>query len=108
KSVDVQLQLASLELKRRKFAGAEAAFKKILESTPNEWRAVAGLVETDLAQQRLDRAFIRLEQELKRSHGAPQVRYMLAATALRIGKYNIAIENLRQVAVESPSSIDAQ
>jgi tetratricopeptide (TPR) repeat protein len=107
-SIDVRLQLAYLSLDRRSYAAAEAAFNKILETKPTEWRAVAGLVDTDLAQNRPEKAFSRLESELARSHGSPAVRYLLATTALRNGKYNVAIENFRELANQTPNTIDAQ
>lgn len=105
-SVDVRLELAYLSLNRRSYADAETAFNKILESHPTEWRAVAGLVDTDLAQNRADKAFARLDEELTRSHGAPAVRYLLATTALRSGKYNVAIDNFIELANQTPSSIE--
>jgi len=106
-SVDVRLDLAYLSLKKRNYAEAQAAFQRILEAQPAEWRAVAGLVDIELAQNHPEKAFARLEQELIRSHGSPNVRYLLAATALRSGKYNIAIENFRELANQTPNSIDA-
>jgi tetratricopeptide (TPR) repeat protein len=107
-SIDVRLQLATLDLRRRKFADAEAAFKKIQESNSKDLRALAGLVDTDLAQNRPDKAFARLNQELKARHGAIQVRYMIANTALKTGNYNLTIEMLQQIAALVPNSIDPQ
>jgi tetratricopeptide (TPR) repeat protein len=107
-SVDVRLQLASLALRRKNFGEAEADYRKILDDNRTEWRAMAGLVDTDLAQNRLDRALGRLEQELARSHGEPHVRYLMAVTAIRGGKYNLAIENLQQLAAQNSDSIDSQ
>ena len=106
-SMDVRLELAFVSLNRRNYAGAEAAFNKILTAKPTEWRAVAGLVDTDLAQNHPEKAFARLEAELTRSHGAAAVRYLVASTALRSGKYNLAIENFRDLANQTPNSIDA-
>jgi tetratricopeptide (TPR) repeat protein len=107
-SVEVHLQLAYVSLNKRNYAEAEGAFDKILKTQPAEWRAVAGLVDTDLAQHHPEQAFSRLEAELARSHGSPAVRYLLATTALRNGKYNVAIENFRALANQTPNSIDAQ
>jgi tetratricopeptide (TPR) repeat protein len=104
-SMDVQLQLAYLPLKRRDYAQAEAAFNKILAAHPTEWRALAGLVDTDLAQDHPEKALSRLEAQLTRSHGSPAVRYLLATTALRSGKYNTAIENFRELGNQTPDSI---
>jgi tetratricopeptide (TPR) repeat protein len=107
-SVDVRLELAYVALNKRRYAEAEAAFQKILTSNPKEWRAMAGLVDTDLAQDRPDHALSRLQDELDRTRGAAPVRYMVASTALRTGRYNIAIENLRQLADQSANSIDPE
>lgn len=107
-ALDVRLQLAYVSLKKRNFAEAEAAFNKILADHPTEWRAVAGLVDTDLAQNRQEKAFSRLEAELALTHGNPAVRYLMATTALRNGKYNVAIENFRALADQKPASIDPQ
>jgi tetratricopeptide (TPR) repeat protein len=107
-SVDVRLELAYVALKRRNYAEAEGAFNKILAANPAEWRAMSGLVDTDLAQNHPEKAFGRLEAELARSHGSRTIRYLMATTALRAGKYNIAIENFRDLANQTPNSIDAQ
>jgi tetratricopeptide (TPR) repeat protein len=107
-SVDVRLQLAYVALDKRRYAEAEAGFSKVLETHPDEWRAAQGLVATDLAQNRRVRAVSRLEEELARSHGSHALRYLLATTALRTGNYNTAIENFRELAVQTPNSIDAE
>ena len=97
-SVDVQLQLAYVTLNQRKYGEAESAFNKILEKHPGDPRVLAGLVDTELVQNRPEKAYARLEAELSRSHGSPGIRYLMATTALRSGKYNDAIENLRTLA----------
>lgn len=107
-SPDVRLELAYVALNKRRYPEAESSFRKILDTNPKEWRAIAGLVDTDLAQNRPDRALSLLEEELQRLHGAAPVRYMIATTALRAGRYNVAIENLRQLADQTSYSIDPQ
>jgi len=105
-SIDVQLQLAYVSLHRRKYAEAEAAFDKILQEHPNDVRPVKGLVDVDLAQHQPEKAYSRLETELTRSHGSPAIRHLMSVTALRNGKYNLAIENLRELARQTPNSIE--
>jgi tetratricopeptide (TPR) repeat protein len=102
-SLDIKLKLAEVSLKRRDYADAEAALNKILQDHPTEARAVAGLVDVDLAQNRPEKALDRLDAELTRSKGSPAIRQLTAATALRLGKYNLAIENLRQLASQTNS-----
>jgi tetratricopeptide (TPR) repeat protein len=108
KSVEVRLQLASLALRRGRFAEAEGAFSKVHDSNPGELRAMEGLVDCDIAQHHLDKALSRLEAELKHGHPTPQLRYLMASAALRGGKYAQATETLRQLAMEIPDSIDPQ
>jgi tetratricopeptide (TPR) repeat protein len=104
----VRLELAYVDLHRKKYTEAEAAFKKLLDSNPQEWRALAGMVDTNLAQNRPEKALARIEEELKRSRGGIEIRYLLASTALKIGRYGLAIENLRQLSDLSPDTIDPQ
>lgn len=103
-SVDVKLKLAEISLRRRDYAGAEAALNKILQEHPHEVRAVQGLVDVDMAQNRPEKALERLDAELTRSHGAPAIRQLTAQTALRVGKYDLAIENLRALANQTSST----
>lgn len=102
-SVDVKLKLAEVSLRRRKFAEAETAYNKILDDHPKEVRAVAGLVDVDMAQNQPEMALQRLDTELTRSQGSPAIRHLAAVTALRTGRYNLAIENLRQLAGQTSS-----
>jgi tetratricopeptide (TPR) repeat protein len=107
-SVDVMVELARLDIRKRKFPEAEAAFNKIRASYPDDLRALAGLVDIDFAQNRPEKALALLDQEAARSHGAPQVLYLMAVTALRSGKYGEAINNLQRLADKTPGSIDPQ
>jgi len=105
-SVDVHLELALVETRKKNFAGAEAAYRKILEASPQEFRAVAGLADTCSAQQRPDKALAFLSEELQKSHGAAAVRATLADTAVKAGKYDIAVAQYQQLVNDNPRSID--
>ncbi len=105
-SPDVHLEIALMEAKQKRFAAAEAEFDKVRSLKPDDLQALAGLVNVDLAENRSGKAFERLAEELKRTHGAPAVRYILAMTALRTGKYDTAIGSLRELADQTPGSIE--
>ncbi len=107
-SMDVRIELARLQLLQRRYADAEAAFNKILISNPAEFRAIGGLVDIDVAENRPDKALARLDQELTRSHGSPQILYLAAITALRTGRFAESIDYLQRLADKSPDSIDPQ
>jgi len=108
KSVDARIEQARLDMARKRFGVAEAAFNKILVSNPTELRAIEGLVDIDVAEDRPDQALARLKQELARSHEAPQVLYLTAITALRIGKFDECVDDLKRLAEKTPDSIDPQ
>lgn len=107
-SVDVRIQIARLDMQKKSFADAEAGYNKILKSNPGEVRAIAGLVDIDLARKHPEQALARLHQELNRSQGSPQILYLTAVTAVRCGKFSEAIDDLQRLADKTPGSIDPQ
>ncbi len=107
-SADVRIELARLDVLRKRYPDAEAAFNKLLTSNPAEFRALAGLVDIDVAENRPDKALLRLDQALTRTHGSPQVLYLAAITALRTGRFSECIEDLQRLADKTPDSIDPQ
>jgi Flp pilus assembly protein TadD len=107
-SMDVRIELARLEVLKKRYPDAEAAFSKILASNPDEFRAIAGLVDIDVAQNRPDKALAKLDQEITRTHGASQMLYLAAITALRTGRFAECIGYLQRLADKTPDSIDPQ
>jgi tetratricopeptide (TPR) repeat protein len=107
-SLDVRIELARLLLLQKRYGDAEAAFNKILISNPGEFRAIGGLVDIDVAENRADKALARLDQELTRSHGSPKILYLAAVTALRTGRFAESIDDLQRLADKTPDSIDPQ
>jgi tetratricopeptide (TPR) repeat protein len=107
-SLDVRIQIARLDIQKKSFAEAKDAYNKILKSNPGEVRALAGLVDIDLAQKHPDQALARLHQELNRSQGSPRILYLTAVTAVRCGKFGEAIDDLDRLAEKTPDSIDPQ
>ena len=105
-NVDVHVELARLDLMKGRFKESEAAYTKVLESHPEELRALAGLVNVDMAQNRPEHALTRLDSQLRTTNGAPEVRYLMALTGLRAGRYSVAIENLQRLTDQSNGAID--
>ncbi len=105
-SIDVRLELARIDLMKGKYKESETAYSKLLESHPKDLRALAGLVNVDLAQNRPEHALTRLDSQLRTTDGAPEVRYLMALTGLRAGRYNVAIESLQRLADQSNGAID--
>lgn len=105
-SLDVRIELARLDVLKKRYPEAEAAFNKILVSNPGEFRAFAGLVDIFTAQNRPDKALGILDQELTRTHGSPQILYLAAITSLRTGRFNEAIGYLQRMADKDPDAVD--
>jgi len=105
-NLDVRIELARLEVLKKRYPEAEAAFNKILASNPGEFRAFAGLVDIFTAQNRPDKALAILDQELTRTKGSPQILYLAAITALRSGRFGESIGYLQRLADKDPESVD--
>jgi tetratricopeptide (TPR) repeat protein len=90
-SPDVFFQVGVVNLAENKFKEAEDAFQKSYELDPNRSRGLLGLVETDMAQQKADQAMQRLQTALEKSPNRWDLRLALGNTAVRAGKYDLAI-----------------
>lgn len=95
KDRQVQFQLAILEVTEKKFPSAEARLQKLYSEGKNDPSALAALVEAYRAEDRQDKALSLLADELKKSPDSSTVRALLADTALRSGKYDLALEQYR-------------
>ena len=101
---EVQMQLAVMELRERKFPEAENQFRKLLEQHKDDPRAMNGLVGTLTAESQSDKAISVLQEELKKTPDSIPVRSILARTAALEGKYDLAVEQYRQLLASAPNS----
>lgn len=97
-----------LELSPRRFPEAEEIFQQANESRPGYVRPLTGLAETLYLQEKVDRALATVELEMKKSPGSTEHRRLYAAIASRVGKYDIAVEQMRKVVSADPSSIESR
>jgi len=107
---DAQLQLGLLALARGKPKDAEAIFRKLLEPGPgqgNDPRMAMGLAEAYASQNNLDMSLQVLAEEVKKSPGLAVLRQTWADTAVRAGKYDLAIEQYKTLLAAEPKSLDA-
>jgi tetratricopeptide (TPR) repeat protein len=105
-NIEVQFQLASLDLVEKKYPQAEARFQQLYEK--DRFRALAGLVETYRLQGQLDKALSRLKVELGKAPNTPAIRFLLADTALRASKYDLALQQYQQLQIMLPRSAQVQ
>jgi tetratricopeptide (TPR) repeat protein len=104
-SADVWFQLGMVNLVEKRFREAEAGFQKAYDLSPSNPRGLLGVVETYLAQGRVDAGIQKLQAEAQKHPERSDFHLMLGNTAVRTGRLDLAIENFnRLVAKVDPKS----
>jgi tetratricopeptide (TPR) repeat protein len=88
-------------------AGAANAFRKELESNPNDFVANLQLGVVFKQDQRYDEARLSFDRALRVRPGDPGVRYQLATLDLLAGNLQQACSKLEQLTKESPQFVEA-
>jgi tetratricopeptide (TPR) repeat protein len=96
-SPDVYFQLGVLDLAQNKFKEAEGSFRKSYELNPANSRGLIGVVETDMAQNKTEDALALLQAEADKAPNRLDFRIALAKTAVRVGKFDVAIAEYQKV-----------
>jgi tetratricopeptide (TPR) repeat protein len=102
---DLHLQLGLIDLKQKKYSEAEVEFKKAHEVSPADIRALSGLVDTYNGQKQPEKALAMLTQVAARSGASAEVHQLLAASALRAGKLDVAAAQYQILVAANPSGI---
>jgi len=105
---DVQFQFGSLELAQKSYAAAEERFRKLLEQDRRDPRALAALVQTYVAEDQLVTAYRLLLDELAKSPDFEAVRSLLADVAIRLSKFDVAVNQYRELLMRHPTSAGLQ
>ena len=103
-SQDVQFQLGMLAIAEKKFNEAEGIFRKLYQPGQGNPMPAEALVETYSAQNQFDTALQLLKEDLKKSPDSLAIRRLLAITALRARKYDLAIAEYRRLLEKNPKS----
>jgi tetratricopeptide (TPR) repeat protein len=98
-----KLQLAALKLAEKNYTEAETLYRSIYEGNRKDLRSLDGLVQTLMAANREDAAIQLLTQENQKSP-SPQIDSMLADTALRGNKLDLAIQQYSKMSNAQPNS----
>ena len=88
-------------------AGAADAFRKELESNPNDFVSNLQLGVVLKQDQNFDQARSYFDKALRVRPGDPGVRYQLATLDLMTGKLDIACAQLEQLTGETPNFVEA-
>ena len=105
KSREVQFQFGLLAVAEKQYGEAETIFRKLNEAGAGDKSSVVGLVSVYSAQNRWDRAIDLLNEDLKKSPGSAAIRQLMATTAARAGKYDLAATEYQNLLAKHPKSI---
>ena len=103
-SVEVKLQLGLVELARNQLSEAEKIFRGLSKDSEDS-RTVIGLSETLSLREQPDQALALLEKRMKQAPSLSLAR-TYAALAIRAGKYDLAIGQLRQAHLANPKALE--
>ncbi len=104
-SADLQYELALLNVSEKRFGEAERVLGKLARSRPADQRSAAGMVELYVAQNQTNKALELLTEARKKSPDSRAIHRLLAATAARAGKYDLAIAEYQGLLAKEPKSI---
>ena len=107
-SPDVLFQLGVVNLAEKKYKEAEDAFRRSYDLNPANSRGLMGMVETEMAQNHADQALQLLQTESAKVPNRMDILLALGNTALRAGKYDMAISYFEKVAAALPKGSKEQ
>jgi Flp pilus assembly protein TadD len=99
-----QIQLGVVAIAQKKFKDAEAIFGRLRESGENDVWSAAGSVETYVAENQFEKALQLLNEAVKKSPDSVALRMLLASTADRAGRYDLAIFQYQHLLSRDPKS----
>jgi tetratricopeptide (TPR) repeat protein len=107
-SPDVLFQLGVVNLAQSKYKEAEDAFRRSYELNPANSRGLMGMVETEMAQNHPDQAMQLLQTESAKVPNRMDFLLALGNTAVRAGKFDLAISYFEKVAAATQKGSKAQ
>ncbi len=108
RSAQVRFRMGVLALSEKKFGEAEQIFRQLATIAGPDPQVYSGLAQAYEGQNELAKAIQALQDEIKHTPGAVGLRQVLAQVAMSSGKYDIAIEQFKQLAAAAPASIEIQ
>jgi len=94
---ELQLQFGTISMAERKFADAEAAFRKAYQLNPNDSRGIVGMVESYFLQNKGDQALKMLQAEVDKAPTRWELRIALGNAELDMHQYDQAIADYQKV-----------
>jgi tetratricopeptide (TPR) repeat protein len=103
---EAKLQLALLDVAQKRFGDAEKLFREVYRPNDGDFRALKGLAEMYAAEGEWDKALELLGTEASRFPKAMFIQQLLASTADRAGRLNLAIQQYQTI-LQQKSGSDA-
>ena len=105
-SKDIDLRLAALDVAEKKYQDAEARFRRLYQPGSSDLRPFEGFLQLYLDQRQPQKALALLEDEIQRVPNSRPVHYLLASTAIKEGKLDLARQQYEWVRSADPSSVN--
>ena len=104
-AIEPKLQLGALRMAQKRYAEAEELFRALYGSSRKDFRALTGLINAMAGQEHFDAAIQLINQE-KLKPGAPVAKLdaLLAETALRGRKLDMAVQQYSRLTSAAPGS----
>ena len=107
-SPDVLFQLGVVNLAENRFKEAEDAFRRAYQLNPANSRGLMGIVETNMAQNKTEAALALLQAEADKAPNRADFLQALGNTAVRAGKYELAINTFQKLLAATAKGSIAQ
>lgn len=104
----VRFTAGILALSEKRYADAERIFGQLVSAGVAAPEVLAGLTNAYLGEKEPAKAIQALQDAVRHSPGSRNLRLVLARTAMVSGKYDLAIEQYKQLIAAVPSSIELQ
>jgi tetratricopeptide (TPR) repeat protein len=101
------LHMAALETDQKKYKDAEARYLRLYKPGQSDLRPLEGLIQLYAGQQQLEKALKLLDEELKLAPESRSVHLLVASTAMRAGKLDLAAQHYEWVRSNDPKSVEA-
>lgn len=108
KSAQVRFRMGVLALAEKKYGEAEQIFRQLQAVAGPNPQVYSALAQTYMGEKEPAKAIQALQDEIKRTSGSPALRQVLAQVAMWSGKYDIAVEQYKQLAAIAPASTEIQ
>ncbi len=107
-SPDVVFQIGVVNLAEGKYKDAEDAFRKAYQLNPANTRGLMGVVETYMAQSKVDQAIQLLQTESAKTPTRMDFHLALGNIAVRAGRWDLALAEFQRVLANTDKGSKAQ